>query len=221
MKTDSFARSTFAGVALGVALLVAAPVRAQSTDQTQQPTTGGPLVLRPISSALVFAPDVKVTELHDTTGVLAGGYAGKLIEDTVLLGGAVYVLADPREDVRLWYAGLLTGAPLIRFDDFRVEARGLLGIGRGSVFETVSANRLGRGRRDDDRAFVDDGSGNVRVRYETDLVVAEPELRFAFALSPAVSVDAGVGYRFTGGRGTLDQELRGVTGAVGLRITLR
>lgn len=222
MRNHHAARATAVlGVVGALGLLCATPARAQSSDQGAGTSGQGPLVLSPIATTFVVAPDIKVTRLDDTAAVLAGAFAGKMIEDTVLLGGAAYWLAGPRDDVRLWYAGFLAGASLLRFDDFRIEARGLLGIGRGTLFRTVFVPRPGPTFRGVDDATFDDGRGPARLSYPSDLIIFEPEVRFALALTDAVALDAGVGYRLTGGRSAFDDEFRGVTGAVGVQITLR
>jgi peroxiredoxin len=46
---------------------------------------------------------MKVTPVDGTTSTLVGVYGGKLIEDRALVGGALYWLADPRDEARLTY----------------------------------------------------------------------------------------------------------------------
>src|SRR5262249_6434428 len=102
------------------------------------PAQNGPLVLTPISSAIVFSPDAKITTVNGDTAVLAGGYVGKLIEKTALVGVGAYVLADSRDDARMAYGGLLFGGRLLGGDRLNLSARGLVGLGQATLFEDVT-----------------------------------------------------------------------------------
>lgn len=191
------------------ALVAAAPVAAQST---------GPLTLQPISSTFVVAPEVKVTSINDKTGVLTGAYAGRLIENRVLLGGGVYWLAEPRDQARLFYVGFLSGARLLGGDRFNIMARALVGVGSGTAYDTVTVS--GVPPRHFGRPFVWDGSGTFRVGYRDDFALFEPELRASLHLNDVLSVNLGAGYRVTSADGWLNDAFKGATGSVGVQFAI-
>jgi len=184
-----------------------------SADQTRvQP---GPLVPTPVPSSLVIAPDVKITTVNDTTGVLAGGYVGKLVDDRVLLGAGAYWLADPRDEARLFYAGLLVGGRVFSLGRLGIDARGLVGVGEGTVYGAVAFDeRPGRGVRHPPRV----GGGPIRFGLKDDFFVAEPELRATVAVTDTISVNVGVGYRATSAHEALGDRLNGTTGTVGIQF---
>jgi hypothetical protein len=161
----------------------------------------------------VFSPDAKVTSINNTTAVLAGGYAGKLIENQVLVGGGAYWLTSHRDAARLWYAGLLLGARIAGNDRFNVSARSLLGIGEGTVFDEVHLDPLyGRHGFRPGR--------DLRYGYRDHFLVADPEVRLLLALTDALSVTVGGGYRVTTAYDGLNEMLRGATGSVGLQFNI-
>ena len=57
------------------------------------PRTQGPMIVEPIHSGFLAAPDVKVTEVDRRTSELVGGYAGWVTDDTFFVGGGGYWLA--------------------------------------------------------------------------------------------------------------------------------
>ena len=78
--------------AIRLAILIAAIalIAVPSTARAQT----GPLVLQPIDNAVIVAPDYKVTEFNGDTGQLAGGYAGRVFDDKLLIGATAYWLVD-------------------------------------------------------------------------------------------------------------------------------
>ena len=208
--------STFIGLCMLAVL--AAPVAASAG---QSPTSGtsetGPLVLRPIDSAIVFSPDVKVTNIDGAAATLAGGYAGKLIEQRVLVGAGAYWLADPRDDERLFYAGLILGARLAGTDRANLSVRSLFGIGHATFFETVQFahenDRFGR----HDNTF---DSREFRIGFSDAFWMADPEIRLAIAINRLISLDVGAGYRLTAARRGFNDALRGATGSIGIRFNM-
>jgi hypothetical protein len=196
-----------------VTLLVTGAAIASAQSSPSGPASAGPLVLSPIPTALVFSPDAKVTTINNATAVLAGGYAGKLIENQVLVGGGAYWLADHRDAARLWYAGLLIGARIAGNDRFNISARSLLGIGEGTVFDEVHIQEMYS-----HHAF---RSGrDVRFGRRDHFLVADPELRLLLALTDALSVTVGGGYRATTAYDGLNEMLRGATASVGLQFNI-
>jgi len=216
-------RAAFLGGLLATVSFVVMPARAFGQATPQPVGQSGPIVLMPISTSIVFSPDVKVTTVNRMTAVLAGGYVGKLIEGTVLVGGGAYWLADPRDDARLFYGGLILGARVLGTDRLNLTTRGLVGFGQGTVVEAreVGAGRHGFGHEDrwrPDGRFVRDerDSTTMRFRFSDAFLVAEPEARVSFQVTSALSLTVGGGYRLTSARGGLNGRFRGATGSVGI-----
>src|SRR5882672_609651 len=86
-----------------VAMLAASAAYAQ----TAPAPANGPLVLERIHDGWVLAPDFKITDFDNRTGELAGAYGGRLIDGTLLIGGAGYWLANEERDFKLAYGGLV------------------------------------------------------------------------------------------------------------------
>ena len=103
------------------ALFAASSAWAQSAQNPPAPTNG-PLVLERIHDPWVLAPDFKVTDLDDRTGELAGAYGGRLLDNTLLIGGAVYWLANDERDFKMTYGGVLVGWQSREFGRIRFGA---------------------------------------------------------------------------------------------------
>src|SRR6266851_7252404 len=73
----------------------------------QDVATPGPLVLQRMDNQFVAAPDFKVSDVDNKAGTLAGGYAGWIIDRTLLFGGAGYWLTNGSESAKLAYGGVL------------------------------------------------------------------------------------------------------------------
>ena len=107
-----------------------------------------PLVVEKNPSGFVIAPDFKATEVDDQFGQLAGAYAGRVTDDTLLVGGAAYWLVNGSDDFRLAYGGLLLGWNGGHTGRVRFGARGLVGVGTATLgrnidgfFAAAGANR--------------------------------------------------------------------------------
>lgn len=195
-------------------LATASSAVAQSLD-APRPADGGPLVLTPIQSSIVFSPDVKVSTVNDKTAVLTGGYIGKLTEKIVFVGAGAYWLAEPREDARLFYGGLMMEARVLGTNRLNLSARGLLGAGQGTVYQTGTfagdARHPFHGVRPD---------GTFRIAFQQYFLVAEPEIRFSYEVGDSVSVNLGAGYRVTSADGGFGDRMRGATASVGVQFDL-
>src|SRR5436190_11349814 len=111
------------------------------TAEAQAPAgpSSGPLVLEPIESSFVVAPEYKFTEVNGRTGHMAGVSAGVLTDRSLYLGGAVYFLTNGSDDFGLTYGGLLAGWTTGLGSHVRVGGRGLLGFGGATVGEAFTA----------------------------------------------------------------------------------
>lgn len=174
----------------------------------------GPLVLSPIDSRVVFAPDVKVTRINGTTGTLVGGYAGKLVEGKVLLGAGGYWLSDPHRDARLGYGGLVAGLRLLGSDRMNVSGRALVGLGRGTIYDDVSIAVRPAPRN------VQPDVVSRRVGFRTDFLVVEPSATLQLGITSGVRLDVSAGYRTTSADRAFNDRLRGPTATVGLQFQL-
>jgi hypothetical protein len=193
------------------------------------PPRSSPFVVERLENRFVVAPDFKVTEIDGDTGALAGGYAGWLAEDTLLVGGAAYWLADGPSGSRLAYGGLIVGWSTPAEHRLQFGARGLVGVGRGRLDTDITRFARGRGFEDQFARF---GSRNgvrpdltrpdlapttVRVAAEDDFFVFEPQLTLVTKLTDRFGITWGAGYRLTGYTDVLDDRLRGVTGSVAIQ----
>ena len=207
-----------------VALIVLPAVAAA---QTPAPPSSGPLVLERIENRFIVAPDFKVTDIDGDAGGLAGGYAGWLADDTLLVGGAAYWLANGPNDAELAYGGLLVGWNTPAEHRIQFGARGLVGFGRGRLGSDITTfarfgSRAGRtlpgpipGFRDTRIPIVEPRT--VRVLAQDDFFVFEPQLTVLTKLTNHIAVSLGAGYRLTAYTDFLDDRLRGVTGSVGVQ----
>lgn len=205
---------------LAAAVVLGFATTAAGQEAPQRPTPSGPLVLTPIATSIVFSPDVKVTAINHTTGVLAGAYAGKLVENTVFIGGGFYGLVDPRDDVRLVYGGLIVGGRLIGGDRVTVTARGLVGVGHSTLYRNV---RFGDQRmvRHPFKPDPPDGFATFRIGFGNQFMLAEPEVRLALALTDGVAVNLGAGYRVTSATDAVNRLVRGATASIGIQFTMK
>jgi hypothetical protein len=176
----------------------------------------GPLVLERLENHFIVAPDFKVTEIDGDTGQLAGAYAGWLGEDTLLVGGAAYWLANGPDDAELTYGGLLIGWSTPAEHRIQFGARGLVGIGRATLGTDVT--RFARfGSRRGTAPGAPPQTTTVRVRGRDDFFVFEPQFTLVTKLSDHLGITWGAGYRLTGYTEFADDRLRGVTGSIALQ----
>lgn len=197
---------------LAIALLALPwPAAAQSPP----PSTQKPFVLERLENRFVVAPDFKVTEIDDDTGQLAGAYAGWLAEDTLLIGGAGYWLANGPDDAELAYGGLLVGWTTPAEHRIQFGARGLVGVGRATLGTDVV--RFARfGSRGGSPSLPLPETVTVRFQAEDDFFVFEPQLTLVTKFTDHLGITWGAGYRLTGFTEFAGDRLRGVTGSVAL-----
>ncbi len=93
----------------------------------------GPLVLERIHNPFVVAPDYRITDIDGDTGQLAGAYAGKLLGDTLFVGGGFYWLVNGDHGEEMRYGGLMLGWSMPAGRAVRFGARGLVGVGTATL----------------------------------------------------------------------------------------
>jgi hypothetical protein len=192
--------------------------------------TSGPLVLERIHDAWVIAPDFKVTDVDGRRGELAGAYGGKLLDNTLFIGGAAYWLANDARDFKMTYGGAMVGWQSREYGRIRFGGRGLAGVGSATLGFDVSTLTGGAlplgGRTGDIRFGVIDPRAQLPVRpgvplpteplrqrviARDDFVFVEPQANVGLRLTKGIGVSCGVGYRQTGSTDILRDRLNGPT----------
>lgn len=198
-------------VAAACVLGAAAPALAQA--QTQ-----GPLQLLPIEHRVIFAPDVKITQINGATGTMVGAYGGVEIDNRFFIGGAGYWLAEANDAADMFYVGCLVGWQFINTERFHVGGRGLVGFGEATSYDTfypVQVNpRHGGGH------YPIYGYPYGYGGWYSAMVIAEPEIRAEIGLSPQIRIGLGAGYRVTTAENWYGRQLNGVTGSISVQIGL-
>lgn len=193
-------------------LLLAAVLLAGCASVAEAQTPGGPssgpLVLEPIESRFVVAPEYKFTDVDGRTGHMAGVTAGVLTDRSLYLGGAVYFLTNGSHDFGLTYGGLLSGWTTPLGSHLRVGGRGLLGFGTATLGDTVTT-------LDPRFRFA---PRQVNFIVHDDFLVAEPQAQAHVSFADHVGIDITGGYRFTGFEQLQRDGAEGATGSVGVQI---
>lgn len=196
---------TLAALLLGAA----APVMAQSA-QTQ--TGSGPMVVERVRNGFTAAPVVRFGQVDDQTRALAGGEAGWVIDQRLMIGGAGYGLVNGGRDEVIAYGGLVVEWQVLPpSSPIRFGVKTLIGGGTATLPADLAALRGGRQVRPGifpaPRVFVRD-----------DYAVVEPELILTIRLSSLIHVSAGAAWRHTGSAGLLEDRLNGPTASLAVRF---
>ncbi len=207
---------------LAAAIIAAATPTAVFAQDAVAPSSGQPLVIERIPDSLVVAPEYKVTGIDKEVGQLAGLHAGRLIDDTLFVGGAVYWLTNGSSDLRLGYGGVMIGWSAPAGSRIRFGARGMAGVGtatRGTDISLLRGETLARFGRPATPVPATFPSQTVRVRVRDEFAFVEPEGTVLLRLNEHVGVDVSAGYRFTALEDALRDRLDGATGSVGLQVS--
>ena len=195
-------------------VLALTPLSAAAQDAAQQPTSG-PMIFEPVHNGWLIAPDAKVTEVDRRTSEIVGAYGGRIFDNTWIVGGAGYWMANPSHDRDLAYGGLVvqwlawTSAPL------GFSIKGLVGGGGTSLTQTITP--VVRPFDRDDRRDVITGR-SVSIRTHQAFFVAEPEADLLIRLTRHMRLTVGAGYRVVAADRGGDSQLRGPVGTLGLQI---
>jgi hypothetical protein len=202
----------------------ATAVTASAQTPPAQQSQRGPLVFQPVQNGWIIAPEVKGTQFNDHYGTLVGAYIGWLTDESFLVGGSAYWLADGAHDRGMAYGGLTLGWFVPLGSAVRFGARGLIGAGSGTTGVTIAYplgdNRFGPHGWESD-SDVTGGTVTRRFAYSTHFFIAEPEASFIVKLTGWMSIDASVGYRFVGAASGLEDRFRGPTGSIAVRFGSR
>jgi len=213
-----------------IVFIVAMLAASVAYGQTTPAPTNGPLVLERIHDGWVLAPDFKVTDFDNRTGELAGAYGGRLIDGTLLIGGAGYWLANEGRDFKLTYGGLVIGWQSPEFGRIRFGGRGLVGAGtatlgfdvntlRGDVRFGVTDPRT-PGSTPGRAPIVVQQPQTVRARFvgRDDFFVVEPQANISARITKAIGVSCGIGYRATAEADVLRDRLNGPTANLAIQF---
>jgi len=201
-------------------LLVPGAVRAQGAPDPVDPAPPT-LRIEPMQSGFVVAPESRLSELDGSFASFAGGYAGFLTDDTLLIGAAGYWLTNDAWDRSMGYGGLLAELRLVRDRRLGVSVRALLGGGSATlgVPVTVPASPWPPFRgRFGDRIEPDAEPVTRTLRVREEFLVAEPQATLSFRINSWLRLSASAGYRFVGGAERLDDRLGGVSGSFALEL---
>jgi hypothetical protein len=217
---------TRAGLVAFVLCVLPLGAAAQSAD-VDQPVSQGPMTLERIHSGFVVAPDFKITEVDNRTSGLAGAYAGWLTDETILVGGGGYWLANQASDRKMAYGGLVVQWLVIKDRRIGFSAKGLVGGGRATLGDTITqfartpeiTNSPLRGFDPRTVDGVTRGTlTSTRVRVHQDFFLVEPEADLVVRLARNVRLVGGVGYRLTSTERRDDDRLRRATGSLAVQI---
>src|SRR5262249_6920604 len=190
---------------LALLLVLATPIAARAqeadgkSDDAAQPPSQGPMTIERVHNGFAVAPDFKITKMNGSTGRLAGGYAGWIFDDALLVGGGVYGLTNNPKGLRdMWYGGAVV--QWLQWPDRAISlaARGLVGCGSATFTNTVVVpGPLPFDRFNDLDALhaLQFANRTFTVHQRRDFFVAEPQGDVLVRLSRHFRIDAGVGYR--------------------------
>lgn len=206
---------------MGAMMLGAANVNAQSAPVA--PQAPAKLLVEKIENGWVITPDVRGADLDGRAATLAGGYAGRITDRTLVFGAGGYWLTNRDDDFKMAYGGAVVEW-LARSDrKIGFGVRTLVGGGSATLPRTLGdIVRIDAGRRGRDDRLARFGGRTVdagaRVAVRDDFFVVEPQVNVLWNLTQRHRISFGVGYRAIGAAALLGEQLRGVSGSVGLQV---
>lgn len=209
-----------AAMAAAAGLVLFAHVPCAAAGQGGGPGSGSqlPLVLQPLKSDIVIAPDFRVTKLNGSTGDLAGGYVGWLMEDTLMVGGGAYWLTNGSSGQKLAYGGVVAQLRMNGDQPIAFGAKILVGAGEVTLTEN-STITIVRPMHIGDLP-VPPTVINQFFRIRDNFLVAEPELDLLMRVTDRVHLNWGVSYRAIGRSDGLQKQLQGAAGSVSLQFAV-
>lgn len=194
--------------ALTLTVAGAAQASAQSTPPAGSGAGPAPMVVERVHSGFTAAPEVRFTQVDEQLKVLAGGQAGWVFDQTLMIGGAGYGLVNGERDEQLTYGGVVVEWRFLPVDSpIRFGVKGLVGGGTATQRADVAILRA--------RPAIFPGR---RVLVRDDFAVFEPEFTLHIRLSDLVGVTAGASYRATTGAGLLEDRINGATASLAVHF---
>jgi hypothetical protein len=223
MRTSTFRTAVI------VALVVAGITSTAYAQQGPAPGPGAaPLTVERVENGFVVAPDFKVTDIGDELGQLAGVYAGSILDERVLVGAALYWLANGSDNFKLTYGGLLVGWTTPDSGRIRFGVRGLAGVATatlpveaGTPFVRVPlpGQTVRFGSRTAPRGLPDAPLPQIfRFGVSDEFLVFEPMGTFVLNVTSHISITVGAGYRAVALTDALRDRVDGPTGSIGLEL---
>jgi hypothetical protein len=214
MNRDTSLRMAVLSLSL---LVAAAPGAAAGGPQAPGPNQSrtaasqqGPLVLEPIESGFVFAPEVRFTRVDRFSSMQVGGYGGWLVSDAILLGAGGYGLVAGPDGVGMRYGGIVAGFTLPVGDGLRFGVRGLFGFGEARLVERLPVTCP--------NPSVDFAPCFHSAWVRQDFVVFEPQATIGARLGPKVTFELSGGYRVIGNAGGWEGRLQSGFGSAAIRF---
>ena len=214
------------------AALAPVPAVAQDTAADGQAQAPSRMQVTQLKNGWLGAPDVKFTQVNDDAATLVGGYGGWVTEGTFLVGGGGYWLANRSDDFEMAYGGLVV--EWLARTDHRIGfgARALvgggtatLGLGYTDLYGKAPIPVDGRtarfGHRDHGGhhgPFPPGDPTTLRYLVSENFFVAEPQANMLVNLTSWMRINAGVGYRFTGGTSLLEGRLNDVAATLAVQF---
>jgi hypothetical protein len=182
-------------------------------------------VVEKIQSGWIVSPDARATDLGGDTGALAGGYFGRITDNSWVIGAGGYVLTNRNDDFKLAYGGPVVEW-LVRTDRrIGFGVRAIVGAGSATLPLSIadllderilaSVRHVSIGRHSLGLSIFDPAA-TVVVR--DDFFVAEPQLNLLLNLSRGQRMVFGLGYRAVGRAHLLDDALNGLSGSISYQI---
>lgn len=194
--------------ALTLTVAGAAQASAQSTPPAGSGAGPAPMVVERVHSGFTAAPEVRFTQVDEQLKVLAGGQAGWVFDQTLMIGGSGYGLVNGERDEQLTYGGVVVEWRFLPVDSpIRFGVKGLVGGGTATQRADVAILRA--------RPAIFPGR---RVLVRDDFAVFEPEFTLHIRLSDLVGVTAGASYRATTGAGLLEDRINGATASLAVHF---
>jgi hypothetical protein len=199
--------------------LFAAPVPAWAQPGGAPQGNQGPMRVERVETGFAIAPEFKITEVDGKQARLAGAYGGWVLDRTLLIGGGAYWLANRSSAFKMAYGGAVVEWLMGADEPVGFSARGLFGAGSATLPATAHgfAGPLDHDY-DGHMIPVDPRLVPVNVRVHEHFFVAEPQANVLVRLTDRLQLTAGVGYRLIGGTYTMNRQLRGTTGSIGVQL---
>jgi hypothetical protein len=187
-------------------------------------TTQGPLVVEKIQNGWLFAPDVRATDLNGETGALAGGYLGRITDNSWVIGAGGYFLTNRDDHFKLAYGGPVVEW-LVRTDRrIGFGVRAMVGAGSATlplpVTDVIDPRILASSSRSSRHLrgglTLLDATATIAVR--DDFFVAEPQLNLLVNVARDQRIVFGLGYRAVGGAPLLGDSLSSLSGSIAYQI---
>ena len=169
----------------------------------------------------MFAPDVRAADIDGRAAALAGGYAGRIIDNVLIVGGGGYWLTNRDDDFKMGYGGGVVEW-LIRSDrKIGFGVRTLVGGGSATLPRTVAelyGDHLIRASTRGSRSAIRGIDPTATIPVSDDFFIAEPQLNVLWNLSRRYRISFGVGYRAVAWAPLLGDDLNGPSGSVSIQF---